>query len=140
MLALAAADVVGVVLFGTLYGLAGARRVSQVAFVTCLVLLFALVTSLWILTEARHRPLHPVRRLGRAILALVAVNLVVPAAVLMPLFWLERALPPEVGAGAILAPVMTLVLISLVLVALTNAVGSVIIAGRAALARRAPPA
>jgi hypothetical protein len=131
MLALAAANVVGVVLFGTLYALAGARRLSQAAFGTCLVVLFALVTALWIRTEGRHRRLHAARRLGRAVLALLAVIVATPAAVLMPVFWLERVLPPETGAGAIPAPVMTIVLVSLVLVVLTNLIGSVFIAGRA---------
>ena len=136
MLALAAANVVGVVLFGTLYALAGARRVSQTAFGVCLIALFALVTVLWIRTEARHRSLHPARRLARAGLALMAVVVVTPAAVLMPVFWLERTLPPETGAGAIPAPVMTIVLISLALVVFTNLVGSAIIAGRAVLLSR----
>ena len=131
MLALAATDVVGVVLFGTLYALAGARRLSQAAFGACLVVLFALVTVLWIRTEARHRGIHPARRLGRAGLALVGVIVLTPAAVLMPVFWLESVLPPETGAGAIPAPVMTIVLVSVVLVVLTNMMGSAIIAGRA---------
>jgi hypothetical protein len=50
----------------------------------------------------------------------------------MPVFWLQQVLPPEAGVGAIPAPVMTIVLISLVLVVLTNLIGSAIIAGRAA--------
>ena len=136
MLALAAANVVGVVLFGTLYALAGARRVSQAAFGACFIVLFALVTALWIRTEARQRGLHPARRLGRAGLALVAVIVVTPAAVLMPVFWLESILPPETGARAIPAPVMTIVLVSLVLVVLANLVGAAIIAGRAVLHSR----
>jgi hypothetical protein len=130
MLALAATNAVGVVLFGTLYALAGVQRVSQSAFVACLVLIFAMVTALWVRVEGRHRALHPARRVGRATLALAAVIAVTPAAVLMPLFWLDQVLPPEAGAGAVLAPVMSLVLISLVLVVLTNLVGSIVIAGR----------
>jgi len=136
MLAMAATNVVGVVLFGTLYALAGARRLSQAAFGACLVVLFALVTALWIRTEARHRGLNAVRRFGRAGLALAAVLVVTPAAVLMPVFWLESILPPEAGAGAIPAPVMTIVLISLVLVVLTNLIGSAIIAVRAVFRAR----
>jgi hypothetical protein len=133
MLALAATNAVGVVLFGTVYALAGTRRLSQAAFVGCLLVIFALVTALWVRMEARHRPLHPARRLGRATLGLVTVVVVAPAAVLMPLFWLERVLPPDVGVGGVLAPVMTLVLVSLALVVLTNLVGSAVIAGRAVL-------
>ena len=131
MLALAAANGVGVVLFGTVYALAGAQRLSQTTFLTCLVIIFGLVTALWIRTEARHRTLHPARRLGRATFGLLAVIIVTPAAVLMPLFWLERALPPDTGAGAVLAPAMTLILVSLVLIVLTNLIGSAIILGRA---------
>jgi hypothetical protein len=137
MVALAATNVVGVVLFGTVYALAGARRLSQAAFVTCLVLVFGLVSALWIRTEARHQTLHPLGRLGRAVLGFLAVIVIAPAAVLMPLFWLEDVLPPEVGLTSVLGPVMALILISLALVALTNVVGALIIAGRAALARRA---
>lgn len=140
MLALAAANGVGVVLFGTLYVLAGSRRLSQAAFLTCLVGLFALVTALWVRTEARDRALHPLRRLGRAAVGLITVVVATPALVLMPLFWLETVLPPEAGAGAMLAPAMTIVLIALALVVLTNVTGSVVIAGRVALARRRSPA
>jgi hypothetical protein len=135
VLALTATNVVGLVLFGTVYGLAGARRLSQSAFVACLVIVFGLVTALWVWTEARHRPLHPVRRLGRGLLGFVAVVVIGPAAVLMPLFWLEGLLPPEVGLTSVTGPVMALVLIALTLVALTNVVGALLIAGRAVLAR-----
>lgn len=136
MLVLAATNLVGVLLFGTLYALAGARRLSQAAFVACLIVLFALVTALWVRTEARHRRVHPVRRLGQAVLALAAVIVVTPAAVLMPAFWLASILPPEAGAGAVLPPIMTIVLVSLVLVVLTNLIGSAVIAGRAVFCAR----
>ena len=135
MVALAATNVVGVVLFGAVYTLAGARRLSQAAFVTCLALVFGLVTALWTRTEARHRTLHPLGRLGRAVVGFLAVIVVVPGVVLMPLFWLEDLLPPEVGLTSVLGPVMALVLISLALVALTNIAGALVIAGRAVLGR-----
>jgi hypothetical protein len=135
MVALAATNVVGAVLFGTVYALAGAHRLSQAAFVTCLVLVFGLVTALWMRTEARHRTLHPLGRLGRAVLGLLAVIVVVPGVVLMPLFWLEDVLPSEVGLTLVLGPVMALILISLALVALTNIAGALVIAGRAVLGR-----
>lgn len=131
MLALATANAVGVVLFGTVYALAGTRRLSQAAFLGCLVIVFALVTALWVWTETPRRAMHPARRVGRATVGLVAVVVATPMVVLMPLFWLERTLPPEAGVGSVLAPVMSLVLISLTLVVLVNLVGSVIIAGRA---------
>jgi hypothetical protein len=131
MLALALANAVGVVLFGAVYALAGTRRLSQPAFLACLLVIFGLVTALWIRTEGRHRAAHPARRVGRATVGLVAIIVATPAAVLMPLFWLERVLPPEVGAGSMLAPAMTLILISLVLVVIANVVGLVIIVGGA---------
>ncbi|MGH6691830.1 MAG: hypothetical protein ACREF4_14260 [Gammaproteobacteria bacterium] len=135
VVALAATNLVGVILFGTVYALAGARRLSQTAFVACLVLVFGLVTALWVRTEARHAAIHPLGRLGRGVAGLLAVMLIAPAAVLMPLFWLDEILPREVGFSSLLGPVMALVLISLALVALTNLVGALIIAGRAALGR-----
>jgi len=133
MLALAAANGTGVILFGILYALAGARRLSQAAFIACFAVIFALVTALWVRTERRHRILHPLGRLARATVGLMTVIVATPAVVLMPLFWLEHVLPPETGIGAALAPAMTLVLISLALVVLTNLVGSTVIAGRAVL-------
>ena len=132
MVALAATNAVGVVLFGTLYALAGVRRLSQAAFVGCLLIVFALVTTLWVRTEARHRTLSPLPRLARAVVGLVAVIVVTPAAVLMPAFWLEGVLPAEVGLGSTLGPIMALVLISLALVVLTNIVGALVIGCRAA--------
>lgn len=134
MVALAASNAVGVILFATLYALAGARRVSQAAFVSCLLIAFALVTALWVRTEARHRALHPLRRLGRALIGLISVVVVTPAAVLMPAFWIEGVLPAEAGLGSALGPIMALVLIALVLVVLTNIVGALVIAARTALA------
>ena len=133
MVALAVTNAVGVILFGTLYAFAGARRLSHAAFVSCVLIVFALVTALWVRTEARHRTLHPLRRFGRALVGLAAVIVVTPAAVLMPVFWLEGVLPAEAGMAAALGPIMALVLIALVLVASTNIVGAFVIASRAAL-------
>lgn len=128
MLALGGANAVGVVLFGTLYAVAGAQLVSQTAFLACLALLFGLVTVLWVRTERRHERLDPLARIGRAAAGLVAVLIVMPVVVLMPLFWLDTQIPPEAGLNPMLAPVMTLVLIALVLVGLTNVVGGVAVA------------
>lgn len=124
MLALAAADAVGVVLFGTLYAVAGAGLVSQTAFVACLAMLFGLVTVLWVRTERRHEKLDPLARIGRAAAGLVAVLIGMPVIVLMPLFWLDTQIPAEAGLNPMLAPVMTLVLIALALVGLTNVIGA----------------
>jgi len=138
MLALAATNAVGVVLFGTLYALAGARVLSQLAFLTCLIVLFALMTGLWVRTEARHRGLDLVGRLGRIVLGLLLVVVVTPAVVLAPLFWLEEQLPREAGLHGARGGVMALVLITLVLVFLMNVTGALVAAGRAGLARWHP--
>jgi hypothetical protein len=58
----------------------------------------------------------------------------VPIVVLMPLFWLDSQLPPDAGLNPLLAPVMTIVLISLALIALVNVVGGIVAVVRAALA------
>jgi hypothetical protein len=135
MLGLALTNAVGVVLFGALYSAAGAGGLSQAGFLACLVVLFGLVTWLWFRAEARHRMLEPLRRVGRVALGLVAVVIATPVLVLMPLFWLDTRLPPEAGLNRLLAPIMTLVLVSLVLVVLVNVAGSVV-AIAAALADR----
>lgn len=130
MLALAATNLVGVVLFAALYATAGARLMSQTAFAGCLLVIFALVTFMWILVEGSHRMLEPVGRVGRVAAGLLAVLLGVPALVLMPAFWLDAQLPPETGFRRYLAPLMTVVLISLMLVLLVNLVGGLVAAGR----------
>jgi hypothetical protein len=135
MLVLAAANTVGVVLFAALYAAAGAGLMSQRAFVLCLVLLFGLVTGLWVRTEARHRHLEPLARLGRAAVGVVLVIVGTPIVVLMPLFWLDTLVPPEAGLNRALAPVMTLVLISLALIVLANFMGAAVVAARALVGR-----
>jgi hypothetical protein len=136
MLALAATNIVGVVLFAAVYTTAGARLMSQVAFVACLLVIFALVTILWVRVEARHRALEPLRRVGRGAAGLLLVVVVVPAFVLMPAFWLESQLPPDTGLTRYLAPLMTVVLVSLVLVVLVNVAGALVAAGRGRAAMR----
>ena len=139
MLALAATNVVGIVLFAALYATAGAQLMPQAAFIVCLLVIFGLVTTLWVRVESRHRALDPIRRIGRIAAALVLVVITVPALVLMPAFWLDSQLPPEADFTRYLAPIMTLVLISLGLVVVVNVVGSILATGRAALARRKSP-
>jgi hypothetical protein len=124
MLALGAANLVGVVLFAAVYAAGGARYLSQGGFAACLLVVFALVTGLWVRTESRHAALGLVRRIGRAAGGLAMVLAGVPVAVMMPLFWLETVLPPEAGFARVLAPTMALMLISLGLVALVNLVGA----------------
>jgi hypothetical protein len=136
VLALAAANAVGVVLFGTLYAVAGTRVLPQPAFLVCLVVLFALMTGVWVRTEARHRGLDAVRRLGRIVLGLGIVVIATPVAVLGPMFWLDELLPAEAGLRAARGGIMALVLITLVLVVLVNVAGSLVTVGRAVLAGR----
>jgi hypothetical protein len=138
MLALAATNGVGVVLFGVLYAVAGARWLSQSAFLVCLVLLFALVTALWMSVEERQgRGRGAVARLGRVAFGLVVVVIVAPMATLMPLFWLDSRLPVEAGLNAMLAPVMTIVLLALALIGFVNVIGGALAIARTVLGRRA---
>jgi len=131
MLALAATNGVGVVLFGVLYAAAGARWLSQPAFLVCLVLLFALVTALWMSVEDRYgRGRGALARLGRVVFGLLVVGLVLPTAALTPLFWLDNQLPAESGLNPVLAPVMTLILIALALTGLVNVVGGALAIAR----------
>ena len=135
MLALGAANATGVVLFGTLYAVAGASVLSQSAFLACLAVLIVLVTALWVRTEARHRHLDALARIGRAAAGLVLVVIVTPTVLLMPLFWLDTQLPREAGLNAMLAPVMAIMLIALTLVGVTNVLGGVAIGVRAIVTR-----
>jgi hypothetical protein len=136
VLPLAAADAVGVVLFGTLYAVAGAELLSQGAFLSALLLLFALATTLWMQAEARNQRLPALRRAARALMGLVVVVIATPALVLMPLFWLDTQLPLDAGLRPKLAPVMTILLISLALVLMVNLAGSMVVVARAVYARR----
>lgn len=131
-------NAVGVVLFGTLYAVAGTGFMSQGGFLACLTVLFALVTTIWVRTEARHRHRDGVARFGRAAFGLAVVLIVTPILVLMPLFWLDTQLPPEAGLRALLAPIMTLVLVSLALVTLANFAGGIVVAGRTLAGWRRP--
>jgi hypothetical protein len=136
VLALALANIVGAVLFGTLYAVAGASLMPQGAFLVCLPVLFVLITALWIRIERRHRMLGLLRRVGRVAIGLMLVVFAVPAVVLMPVFWLDTMLPPEAGLTSLLAPIMTIVLIALVLVGLVNVVGCALAVLQAVLSIR----
>ena len=137
MVALAMTNAVGIVLFGILYAVAGAGWLPQSAFLACLVILFGLVTALWIGVEERQgRGRGAVARLGRVAFGLVVVSLIMPTATLMPLFWLDSRLPADVGLNAMLAPIMTIVLIALALIGLVNVVGGVFAIARTVLGRR----
>ena len=135
MLAVAAANMVGVLLFAAVYAAAGASLLSQGAFLACLAVIFALVVTLWVRVEGRQRALDPLGRLGRAVAGLVIVLLAVPALGLMPAFWLDSQIPEDVGFRRFLGPLMTLTLVSLVLVVCANVAGALVLAGRGILRR-----
>ena len=136
MLALATTNVVGAVLFAAVYATAGARLMSQGAFVACLLVIFVLVTFLWVRVEARHRELGIVRRIGRVAAGLLAAVFGVPVFVLGPVFWLDTQLPSDAEFTRHLGPIMTLVLIALALIVVVNVVGVLAALGRSALAGR----
>jgi hypothetical protein len=136
VVALVAANVVSGVLFGVLYATAGARLMSQAAFLLCLAVVFTLSTLLWVRVEARHRELEVLRRVGRIAAALVLVVVAVPTLVLMPAFWLDSNLPSEAAFTRYLAPLMTLTLVSLILVVLVNVAGAAVAIVRGVLRPR----
>jgi hypothetical protein len=138
MLALAATNGVGVVLFAALYAAAGARWLPQSAFLVCLVVVFGIVTALWMSVEARQGSGRGGRaaRFGRIVFGLVVVVLAAPMASLMPLFWLDTQLPAAAGVNPVLAPVMTILLIALALIALVNVVGAALALARSAARNR----
>jgi hypothetical protein len=135
VLALAGVNAVAVVLFGALYAVAGVCHIPQTAFLACLAMLAVLATSIWVRVEQRHRDLAPVRRRGRIAAGLVLVVVVTPVLVLMPVFWLDQQLPPEAGFTRLRGPIMALTLIALLLTAVVNVVGGLVVTGRG-LARR----
>jgi hypothetical protein len=127
MLALIAANAVGVILFGTLYAVAGARWLPQWAFLVCLAMVFVIVTMLWVRVEsAQGHGREALARLGRIAAALVIVLVAVPPLSLMPVFWLDSQLPPEAGFRPVIAPIMVLVLIALSLTVLVNIAGGLV--------------
>lgn len=128
VLVLAAVNAVSVVLLGTLCALRLSGRVGVPPFLGCLVVLFFLATMVWVRTERRHRPLEPLRRLGRVVAGLAVVLVAAPMAVLTPLFWLHAQLPPEANFDAVLRVAMAATLMALVLAVVVNAAGGVVIA------------
>jgi hypothetical protein len=126
VLALAAVNVLGAVVFAGLYAIAGRMRVAPGALSAGLLLAFAGMTVLWVRVEQQSRTLDTFRRVGRVTMALLAVVIGLPIAVLLPLFWLESQLPLEAVPALHLGPVMALLLVSLALVVGVNAVGAVV--------------
>ena len=93
--------------------------------------------------RSRGRLRDPLSRLGRIAGALFLTLVAVPGLVLMPLFVLKEGLPAEARLDDAIRPAMVLLLVSLVLVTLTNVAGICFIAGAGFVARlrrhRAPP-
>jgi hypothetical protein len=136
VLALAAVDAMGALVFGLVYAAAGARKLNQAAFLVALIVFFAAITALWVHIErSRGRRRDPLSRLGRIAGALVLTLIVVPGLALMPLFAFKQGLPAEAGIDDAIRPVLVLLLISLALVALMNVAGTGFILSRSALDR-----
>ena len=128
-------NVLGAVVFAGLYAAGARASVAPAVLIAGLFLGFAGVTALWVATEQRSRGLDPFRRIGRGVMALLAVAIGLPVVVLMPLFWLESHLPLEAVPLLNLGPVMALLLVAVAVVAAMNGVGA-IAAGLLAATRR----
>jgi hypothetical protein len=136
VLALAATNVAGALVFGLVYAAAAARWLGQFAFLAALAVFFVAVTACWVRVErsgGRHR--DALSRLGRIGGGLLLALIAVPGLTLMPLFALQEALPPDAAVGEIIRPVMVLLLISLALVALVNVAGGCVLLGSGASRR-----
>ena len=129
MLALAAVNVLGAVVFAGVYA-AGARTgLAPAVLLGGLLLAFASMTVIWVRVEQRFRALEPFRRVGRVAMGLLAVVIGLPVVVLMPLFWLESQLPLEAVPALHLGPVMALLLVALASIVAVNLVGAVVAVG-----------
>ena len=129
-------NLVGAVVFFSIYSAAGARWLSQGAFVASLGVFFGALTALWLRVEGlRGIGRDPVSRIGRATAALVVVVLGLPMLVLTPLFALQETLPAEAGFDDVARPVMVLLLVSLAFVVAVNLAGAAVRAGQALWAR-----
>lgn len=142
MLALAAVNVLGAVVFAGVYAAGSATRATPELFVAAVLLVVAGLTAIWVRVEQRSRALEPFRRIGRGAIALLAVVIGLPVVVLMPLFYLESYLPLEAVPALHLGPIMALLLVSLAMIVAVNAVGAVVTValgvGRHWRARRRP--
>ena len=127
MLALVPVNLLGAVVFAGIYAAGAAGRIAPTAALLALGLAFGGVAALWIRVEQRFRSAGLVRRLGRGLIGLFAVVIGLPAAVLMPLFWLENQLPPEAVRELQLGPTMVLLLAGLVLIVLMNVAGGLVV-------------
>ncbi len=142
MLALAAVNVLGAVVFAGVYAVGSAARVAPALFLAGVLLVFAGLTAIWVRVEQWSRALEPFTRVGRGAIALLAVVIGLPVVVLMPLFYLESYLPLEAVPALHLGPIMALLLVSLAMIVAVNAAGAVVAValgvGRHWRARRRP--
>lgn len=129
MLRLAGTNALAIVTFALIYAAAGARWLTQGAFLASLAVFFVALAALWVYVE-RSRPgaRDVLSRIGRGVLALVVVVIGLPALTLAPLFALQEALPPEAGFADVVRPVMVLLLLALVLVIAMNVAGAAFLA------------
>jgi hypothetical protein len=125
MMALAAVNVFGAVVFAGIYAASGTGRLPPAAFLVGLPVAFIAITALWVRVEDRSLALDPMVRVRRGAIGLLVVLIGLPVVVLMPLFWLESQLPVEAVPALHIGPVMVLLLVALVLVAAANVVGAV---------------
>jgi hypothetical protein len=129
---------VGAVAFAAVYGAGALRTLSQPAFLAALLVVFVGVVACWVGVErAGARGADPLARLGRIAAGFVLPLLGLPVLVLTPLFALQSQVPPEAGFDHLISRTMVLLLAALLLVALVNVAGALVIGG-AALARRGP--
>ncbi len=137
MLALAATNLLIVLAFGALYGVAGARLLSQGTFLRRPRRALRPPDGAVAPVEGRQgRGLDPIRRLGRVAIGLVAVLIGAPILLLLPLFGLEAMFPPGVGPDILpLAPAMALLLITLALAVVVNVAGGLLLVGAAVVLR-----
>ena len=128
MLRLAGTNALAIVTFALIYAAGGSRWLTQGGFLASLAVFFVSLTALWVYVE-RTRPgaRDVLSRIGRGVLALVAVVIALPALVLAPLFALQEILPPDAGFADVVRPVMVLLLLALVLVIAMNVAGTVVL-------------
>lgn len=124
MVIMAAANVIGLVLFALSYALAAARLVAPGASQALLLLLVVLVTALWVRVEGRHVGLGFVRRVGRATAGLLIAAFGASLLALMPLFALDARVPEEAGLRPVVAAAMAVLLASLAMLVVVNLLGA----------------
>lgn len=136
MLRLAGINTVAVLLFAGAYGATATGLLFQGAFLATLVVLFVVVTALWMRIEGTGTGSRdPMSRLGRIAVGFLVVAIAVPGLTLMPLFALQAQLPREAGVGEVIPGVMVILLASLALGALVNVAGMSVAVGQALLRR-----